>query len=424
MSLEALLGPTVVGGDGKEIPTSSLSGKTAIGIYFSAHWCGPCRMFTPMLKKFYDTHHESKNFEIVFASSDRSESEYNDYYKEMPWKSLGFGNPKKEQLSSKFKVRGIPTFVLVDGEGNTITTDARSEIMGDPDAARFPYKPKTIAEILTDDVKISDGASGETTVGALRAANDYIGLYFSASWCGPCKKFTPTLSRWYKSNNEGKKFDIVFVSSDEDAGSMASYYGGMPWKALPFGLRDAKEELSKAIGVEGIPTLAFLKSSDMSVMSTDARSRVEAQPDEFPWPAKAVEPLSIVLGKINDGKIAVLFTDKLTDGDNEDKALAAIAPAAQQHFDARESGKADEGENIIFAVAGEDDDSVERVRGFIGLGDDEEGDEAVRFVITDIPSGVKYVWPGKGIPSADDVAMFVANVLGGGATPTGIRDKP
>lgn len=422
--LEALLGSEIYGNDGKAIPTSSLAGKTAIGIYFSAHWCGPCRMFTPMLKKYYETHAAAKNFEIVFASSDRSEGEYNEYYKEMPWKSLGFGSAKKEELSSKFKVRGIPTFVLVDGEGNTITTDARSEVMGDPDAARFPYKPKSVPEILGDDVKISVAASGgETTIGELRAANDYIGLYFSASWCGPCKKFSPTLSRWYKAHKDAKKFDIIFVSSDEDAGSMDTYYGSMPWKALPFAARGAKEDLSKAIGVEGIPTLAFIKTSDMSVYSTDARSRVEAQPEEFPWAPKPVEPLSIILGKINDGKVAILFTDKMTDGDNEDKALAALAPAAQQHFDARESGKTDEGGNVLFAVGDEEDDAVERVRGFLGLGGDKEGDEAARLVITDIPSGVKYVWPGTGVPSADDVAMFVANVVGGGATPSGIRDS-
>ena len=31
-----------------------------IGIYFSAHWCGPCRAFTPNLGKFYENVNKEK----------------------------------------------------------------------------------------------------------------------------------------------------------------------------------------------------------------------------------------------------------------------------------------------------------------------------------------------------------------------------
>ncbi|CAF5156466.1 unnamed protein product [Rotaria sp. Silwood1] len=50
-----------------------------IGLYFSAHWCPPCRNFTPILSKFYKKYVETKNFEIIFISSDRDENSFNDY---------------------------------------------------------------------------------------------------------------------------------------------------------------------------------------------------------------------------------------------------------------------------------------------------------------------------------------------------------
>ena len=43
----------------------------------------------------------------------------------------------------------------------------------------------------------------------------YVGIYFSAHWCPPCKAFTPVLTDFYNSvNKNGKIFEVIFVSSD------------------------------------------------------------------------------------------------------------------------------------------------------------------------------------------------------------------
>jgi hypothetical protein len=53
--------------------------KTAIGIFFSGHWCPPSREFTPGLIDAYDTWARQKGFEIIFCSSDQTEAEFRHY---------------------------------------------------------------------------------------------------------------------------------------------------------------------------------------------------------------------------------------------------------------------------------------------------------------------------------------------------------
>ena len=78
--LVQLLGPTLlkkVGGVIQEVPTAAeLEGKV-VGIYFSAHWCPPCRGFTPILSDIYnDLGTGEDKFQIVFVSSDRNEQAF------------------------------------------------------------------------------------------------------------------------------------------------------------------------------------------------------------------------------------------------------------------------------------------------------------------------------------------------------------
>ena len=61
---------------------------------------------------------------MVFVSSDKTEEAFNEYFAEMPWKALPFvDRERKAALSKKFKVDGIPSFVILDQDGSTITKD-------------------------------------------------------------------------------------------------------------------------------------------------------------------------------------------------------------------------------------------------------------------------------------------------------------
>jgi len=86
------------------------------------------------------------NFEIIFASSDKDEAAFKEYFGEMPWLALPHGDKRKEQWSNLFGVSGIPSLAIVDAEGNTITKDGRSAVASDPEGDAFPWHPKPVKD--------------------------------------------------------------------------------------------------------------------------------------------------------------------------------------------------------------------------------------------------------------------------------------
>ena len=91
---------------------SSFASAKVKAFYFSAHWCPPCGVFTPFLKKLYkEVNEKGKEFEIIFVSSDKSDSEFEGYFEEMPWLAVPFDEKETiKKLRSTYSVSGIPTF--------------------------------------------------------------------------------------------------------------------------------------------------------------------------------------------------------------------------------------------------------------------------------------------------------------------------
>jgi nucleoredoxin len=128
--IEDLFGTSLLNAKGEEVSTAELAGKK-IGVYFSAAWCPPCRGFTPKLVNAYNGMKAAgKPFELVFVSSDRDAGAamayMNDY--DMPWLATPFAGPVGERLKRRFGVRGIPMLVVVDADGNTLSTRARNDV--------------------------------------------------------------------------------------------------------------------------------------------------------------------------------------------------------------------------------------------------------------------------------------------------------
>ncbi|KAG5497662.1 hypothetical protein JKF63_03927 [Porcisia hertigi] len=114
-------------------------------VYFSAHWCPPCRAFTPVLKKFYDAHHATKNFEIIFLSSDKSSDEMMRYFREAhgDYYCLPYADAKSMSRvwSDTYRFRSIPTLLLFENSNprKIITRCGRDMVTQDPSAETFPW---------------------------------------------------------------------------------------------------------------------------------------------------------------------------------------------------------------------------------------------------------------------------------------------
>lgn len=84
-------------------------------------------------------------------------------------------------------------------------------------------------------------------------------FYYTASWCGPCQQYTPSLVDFYN-KHKNDNFEIVLITSDSNEASMEEYAKSkkMPWPQLKMKeVEDFKKEFKH--GVTGIPSVIVCK---------------------------------------------------------------------------------------------------------------------------------------------------------------------
>jgi thiol-disulfide isomerase/thioredoxin len=125
------------------------------------------------------------------------------------------------------------------------------------------------------------------------AKKEFILLYFSASWCGPCKRFTPKLVDFYNKNKSKDNFEVIFVSSDNSEKEMLKYMSKakMPWPGIKY--KYIKKSTLKTYGGKGIPCLALFDKKGKLV----SHSYVKGQ---YVGPDQVLEDLGAILAKAED----------------------------------------------------------------------------------------------------------------------------
>jgi thiol-disulfide isomerase/thioredoxin len=174
-------------------------------------------------------------------------------------KSRSHGLAVARALRSKYDVRSEELRIMVvdsshGEEGKVITENALDLLRVDP--LGMPWIPSKLNENLQQG-GLLEGNGGNITEN-ISMKGKKTAIYFSASWCAPCKTFTPKLKEAYAAFDlEKNNADVLFVSLDQEEEAFDTYRASMPWPAVPF--RDARRAtLQMGLGVKSIPALIVI----------------------------------------------------------------------------------------------------------------------------------------------------------------------
>lgn len=112
-------------------------------------------------------------------------------------------------------------------------------------------------ELFADGLFRADGS--KVKLSEAFKGKKYVGIYASASWCAPCRHFTPRLVEFYK--EFGDKAEIVLVGCDDSQEQVFKYMREheMPWLTVK---RDSPAigDYKGRNGIRGIPNFRFYEA--------------------------------------------------------------------------------------------------------------------------------------------------------------------
>lgn len=130
-SLPDLFGDLLYRADGTTVDVQTLQTRVLIGIYFASPTCPACAGFSPILMEAYGQwQDEGRSFEVVLVSPGISDLGLLNYMSEtgMGWLAVPSQSKRANTLAQRYNVRWIPTLVVIDPEGGTVSLNGREEV--------------------------------------------------------------------------------------------------------------------------------------------------------------------------------------------------------------------------------------------------------------------------------------------------------
>lgn len=130
------------------------------------------------------------------------------------------------------------------------------------------------------------GTASKPTEAAQQADRPLIGVYFTASWCRPCRAFTPRLIEAFTTQ---KDIALLTVCLDQTPAAQQNYTEKMPWPTLDF-YNPNRERLLKEYHVleKGIPRILIFSQDGQGPISENGTDFVD-NPNAIPYWIKQIQ---------------------------------------------------------------------------------------------------------------------------------------
>jgi nucleoredoxin len=143
-------------------------------------------------------------------------------------------------------------------------------------ASVAPHQPaNTLERALAGKlVRFENGALRPFDVARLAGVKFYA-LYYSASWCAPCREFTPGLVDAYGKIRElYPEFEVVLVNQDQSPAAMSDYMRDdrMAWPAVQWNEIRGARDITRYCG-DGIPCLVLVDENGKVLSDTNRWGR-------------------------------------------------------------------------------------------------------------------------------------------------------
>ena len=117
-------------------------------------------------------------------------------------------------------------------------------------------------------------------------------FYYSAGWCGPCRKTTPVLAEWYRKTKAAHpEFELIFVSGDRSDITFADYLrkNAMPWPAVRYS--DVRDPVVNQFAGKSIPWLSVVTRAGVALTKNAAGG-------EYTDPAQVMQAVDTFLADL------------------------------------------------------------------------------------------------------------------------------
>ncbi len=360
---------------GEELSLEKYKGHVVL-LDFWATWCGPCIAELPNVKKVYEKYKDQK-FQIIGISLDRAQKPLETMI-EKDGLSWVHHWDQGGQIANQYKVTGIPSMFLLDGQGVIRKAGLRGHALGtavaelveenltnpggtpkitpesnsppksipatklikpNPQIEPLPPANKKVQDWvgkLAPDFQVQDLNGEELSLEKYKG--QIVLLDFWATWCPPCIKEIPKLKKVYEKYKD-QKFQIIGVSLDRTMPPLAAYVQDEALAWVHYW--DENRTVRNQYGVTAIPTAflidgegtirkASLGGFDVDAAVAELMKEKITKPDETTPPTKTTDDLPEI-GEGVDPKAKEIITATINAHGGLDKLKAVKNIVMESH---------------------------------------------------------------------------------------------